>query len=269
MCALLRAYLLRLRSSIRSAVIQALAFSLAITLLVIIIGLFFPQAYTSFTRQALIGLARSVLGVTGQVPNEIISIISVVAAAVYAPFLAALIAAVVASNVVSSAFSKDKASGVFEVLLSAPVSRRNIVATLIAVTAIIAVITAFTVLAATTLIAIPFLYLLGYLNTLSSYYVNLSLLLVPSTSVLAALIGLIVTVLMPLAARIRTGLAPWQNLTSTIALIPALVPFIVLNVNPNLNPLTLATYTTITIATLSILTITITPRVLKLENLIT
>ena len=266
MCALLRAYLLRLRSSIRSAVIQALAFSLAITLLVIIIGLFFPQAYTSFTRQALIGLARSVLGVTGQVPNEIIS---VVAAAVYAPFLAALIAAVVASNVVSSAFSKDKASGVFEVLLSAPVSRRNIVATLIAVTAIIAVITAFTVLAATTLIAIPFLYLLGYLNTLSSYYVNLSLLLVPSTSVLAALIGLIVTVLMPLAARIRTGLAPWQNLTSTIALIPALVPFIVLNVNPNLNPLTLATYTTITIATLSILTITITPRVLKLENLIT
>ena len=266
MCALLRAYLLRLRSSIRSAVIQALAFSLAITLLVIIIGLFFPQAYTSFTRQALIGLARSVLGVTGQVPNEIIS---VVAAAVYAPFLAALIAAVVASNVVSSAFSKDKASGVFEVLLSAPVSRRDIVITLIAVTAIIAVITAFTVLAATTLIAIPFLYLLGYLNTLSSYYVNLSLLLVPSTSVLAALIGLIVTVLMPLAARIRTGLAPWQNLTSTIALIPALVPFIVLNVNPNLNPLTLATYTTITIATLSILTITITPRVLKLENLIT
>ncbi len=266
MCALLRAYLLRLRSSIKSALIQASAFSLAITLLAVVIGLFFPQAYTSFTRQALIGLARSVLGVTGQVPNEIIS---VVAAAVYAPFLAALIAAVVASNVVSSAFSKDKASGIFEVLLSAPVLRRDIVITLIAVTAIIAVITAFTVLAATTLIAIPFLYLLGYLNTLSTYYVSLSLLLVPSTSVLAALIGLIVTVLMPLATRIRTGLMPWQNLTSTIALIPALVPFIVLNVNPNLNPLTLAIYTTITILILITLTITITPRVLKLENLIT
>ena len=265
MCALLSAYLLRLRSSIKSALIQASAFSLAITLLVIVTGLFCPQVYTPLTHQALVGLAHIILGVTGEVPNEILGVL---AAAIYAPFLAALIAAVVASNIVSSAFSKDKASGVFEVLLSAPISRRDIAIMLITTTALIALITAFTTLAATTLIAIPFLYLLGYLNTLSSYYVSLSLLLVPSTSVLAALIGLIVTVLMPLAARIRTGLAPWQNLTSTIALIPVLIPFIILNINPNLNPLILAIYTTLAIITLSILIISITPRILKPESLI-
>ena len=265
MYSLARAYLFRLRSTIKSALIQVVAFSLGVTLLVVVIGLFCPWLYTSVTRYALIELSKTILGIRGSIPNEALSAI---AAAIYTPFLSALTAAVVASNVVSSAFLRDKTSGVFEVLLSAPVTRRSIVAMLIIAAAIIALVTALTALASSSLIAILSLYLLGYLTTLSTYYIYLSLLLVPTVSILSALIGLIVTIIVPLATRVRTGLMPWQNLASTISLVPALVPFAVLHVNPTTSPLTLALYTAIGAVILSIVTTLAAQRVIKPENLI-
>ena len=262
-----KAYMIRVKASAREVVIYSIAYGVVIVALTVLIGVLYPGLYTPLTRHALEVLAARILGVHGggSIPENAFG---VVAAAVYSPFIAALIAAFVASSAVSSLFAEDRGEGVFEVLLSAPVSRRDIITAVLAYTLLVSLMAEASVMATVSGVSLSSLYLLGYLHSLGSYYVKLSLLLVPSLTLPAALVSLLLTVLAPSLGSVRTGLAPGQNVLSTISLLPALAPFIALNINPEADPSRLAFYTLILSAATAFIVLLFLPRVLKEEALV-
>ncbi|WP_054837747.1 hypothetical protein [Sulfuracidifex metallicus] len=109
---------------------------------------------------------------------------------------------------------------------------------------------------------------MGYLNSFGIYYLELVTILIPSLTFPAVLISLLLIVISPSLGRVRTGLAPGQNLLSTISLLPVLIPFIVLNIEPQIDPIELASYTSIFSAILALILLILLPRVLKDETLL-
>ena len=263
---IIRAYMVRLRASIRSTIVYSVAYGVGIIALSVIVGVLYPGIYTPMTRHALEVLAVRMLGAHEGTVSE--SILGVVAAAVYSPFLAALIAAFVASGAISSLFTEDRGEGVFEVLLAAPVTKRDIVLSLLVYTLLVSLLVEAAVMATASGVSLLSLYFLGYLSSLGSYYIKLSVLLVPSLTLPAALISLLLTIVAPSLGSVRTGLAPGQNVLATISLLPALVPFLVLNINPQIDPGELAFYTFILLVIITFILLLFLPRVLKEETLL-
>jgi len=258
-----KAYMIRLKAAMKSIIASSIAYGVGIIMLAIIPGILLPQLYTSAARYALEALAAKLLGTnSANIPNEALG---AVAAAIYTPYLATLIAAIVTSNTVSSTLIEDRNEGVLEVLFSAPVSRRSITVALLFYTLLVALIVEALIMVTASGISLLFLHLLGYLSSLSIYYVKLSIILTPSLTISASLISLILTVIIPSLRGAKTGPAPGQNVLAGISMLPALIPFIVLNINPQMDPVELALYTLMFSATLTSILLPLLPRILKEE----
>ncbi len=263
---IIRAYVGRLRASIRTMIIYSVAYGVGIIALTVLVGVFYPGIFTPPTRHALEALAARILGLhEGAIPK---SALGVVAAAIYSPFLAALIAAFVASGAISSLFTEDRSEGVFEVLLSAPVARRDIVIALLVYTLLASLLVEAAVMVTASGVSLISLYFLGYLSSLGSYYIKLSVLLVPSLTLPVVLVSLLLTMVAPSLGSVRTGLAPGQNVLATISLLPALIPFLILNINPRIDPGELAFYTVISSIIITFALLLFLPRMLKEEILL-
>ncbi|MUN28083.1 hypothetical protein [Sulfuracidifex metallicus] len=263
---IVRAYVTRLKINIRNMIILSLAYGIGIISSTVIVGVLFPEIYTPTTRQALEALAIRMLNIHNHIlPKDALGVI---AAAIFTPFLAAIIAAFVASGTISGTFSEGRNEGVFEVLLSSPVSHRDIIISLLIYTLLASLIVEGLVIIITSGISLLSLYLMGYLNSFGIYYLELVTILIPSLTFPAVLISLLLIVISPSLGRVRTGLAPGQNLLSTISLLPVLIPFIVLNIEPQIDPIELASYTSIFSAILALILLILLPRVLKDETLL-
>jgi len=262
---IIEAYIYRLRKSIRSIIIYSVGFGGGITALVVLLGVLYPEAYTPQTRYALEMLAREVLGVHTVIPN---SAIGAIASAIFSPYLASLIAALVASFSISGMFAVDRNEGVFEVLFSVPISRREILTAVLIYTLLAAFIAEAVIMAVASIMSLLPLYLLGYLSSLGSYYIELSLLLAPTLPIPAALISLFLSVVAPSLGKVRTGLTPGQNILNTISILPALIPFLILNIEPQIGPDKIAVYTAIASVVLAAILLLLLPHMWKEESLL-
>lgn len=252
------AYISRLRKHVRTIIIYSAAYGGGIIALLVLTAVFYPELYTPLTRQALKILAERILGVHGDA-------LAVVAAAVYSPFLAALIAAFVASGAISSLFMEDRSEGVFEVLLSAPISMRRVLTALLVYTLLASLFVEAIVMAVVSGISLFPLYLLGYLSSLGYYYIKLSILLVPSLTLPAALISLLLTVVIPSLGKVKTGLLPGHTILNSIPILIALIPFLIMNINPQIDPGELALYTAVSSVIATFVLLLLLPRIVKEE----
>jgi len=257
------AYISRLRKHARTILIYSAAYGGGIIALLVLTAVLYPELYTPLTRQALEILAARILGVHGDgIPGDALG---VVAAAVYSPFLAALIAAFVASSEISGLFMEDRSEGVLEVLLSAPISMRSVLTALLVYTLLASLLVEVIVMAVVSGISLTLLYLRGYLSSLGSYYVKLSILLVPSLTLPAALVSLLFTVVTPSLGKVRIGLLPSQNILNSIPLLIALIPFLIMNINPQIDPGELALYTAASSIIATFILLLLLPRIVKEE----
>jgi ABC-type Na+ efflux pump permease subunit len=259
------AYLRRLRWSLKEIILYSTAFGGAIIGLAIVTGLLSPGLFTPATRYALSELARRVLGVGGEVTNEILG---VVIASIYAPFLAALTSSFVSAIVISHVISSDKERGVFEVMLAGPVTKRKLTIALLLYVLLTAFSTQVVVMAVTFGASLLVLNLLGYSIKLGGYYIEMSLFLVPSATFLAALLSLLLALIASSLGKVRMGLGPGQSLLSTISILPALIPFLLLNLNPSLDPKTLAMSVALVSIAFMMAILALSPRIVKEELLI-
>ncbi len=257
------AYIFRVRARLRSLISLSLLFCGIIIILTTLISIFCPQAYTPITRRALIQLAEKFFNVA-HVTN---SLILTVATAVFLPYMIALMSSLVAAMHIASTVARDRMCGVFEILLSYPISIRDLTVGL----TLYAISTSLVTYIPPLLLSLPIsMTILTIFNNskLCNLYITMSLLMIPAT-ISSALVTLLVSLIAPKLAKIRVGVLTIQNALTQIGILPLLIPFIILNILPTFNPLILTLYTSITCIALStIITITI-PHIIKETNLIT
>ena len=267
---IVKAYMIRFKAVVKSLSILSLSLGVGVVILAVITGFLSPESYTPITRQALTHLATKILGIhSSELPK---SALGAVFAAIYAPYLSAMMAASIAPYAVVSMFTEDRDEGVFEVLFSAPVTRRSIIIVLLIYTLLASLIAAAIVEATVGGISLLSLYLLGYLSSLGTYYVKLSIMLVPSSTFSASLISLALTIIVSSLRRTGAGLTPVQNIALAIPLIlsslPPTILFIILNIMPQTDPVDLALYNLIYSALLALILLPLLPRILKEEALL-
>ena len=262
MRSLAKAYLLRVKSHARSLLTLAIALDVAITVLMVVTGLFLPQIFTPITRHALIVLAEKILQVH-EVTNRAIEAIVL---AVMIPYLSALIAAYAVTAHLLSIIVRDRLNGVFEILLSIS-DRRSIVTGLTVFSIIAALISYIPLLTISLLVTIPMLLMFNMVSLLY-YPVHILLLLIPAV-IFSSILSLMLCLLAPKLTRLRVGLLPIQNALSIVGTVPAAIPFLIINIVPTLGPLTVALYTCAAcIIAVSVLLL-IMPYIIKETELIT
>ena len=267
---IVKAYMIRFKAIVKSLSILSLSLGVGVVALAVIPGFLGSELYTPITRQALVYLATKILGIhSTELPKGALGAVD---AAIYAPYLSAMVAASVAPYAVVSIFAEDRDEGVFEVLFSAPVTRRSIIITLLIYTLLASLITATILEAAVAGVSLLSLHLLGYLSSLGTYYTKLSIMLVPSSTFSASLTSLALTIIMSSLRRTGTGLTSVQNIALAIPLIlsslPPTILFIILNTMPQTDPVDLALYNLIYSALLALILLPLLPRILKEEALL-
>ena len=262
---IIKAYVYRLRKSIRLIIIYSVGLGGGIILLAMLPGFFAPKAYTPQTQQALETLAMEILGAHTAIS---VGAIEAIVSAIFSSYLASITASVVASFSIANLFREDRSEGVFEVLFSAPASRREILIAVLIYTLLAAFIAEAVVMAITSIISLLPLYLLGYLSNLGSYYVELILLLGFAPPILVSLISLFLNVAAPSLGNIRTGFGPGHNLLNAISILPALIPLLILSLDPQIGAIKIAVYTDIASVILVVILLLLLPRIWKEESLV-
>ena len=262
---IIKAYVYRLRKSVRSIILYSVGLGGGIILLAILPGLFAPKAYTPQTQQALETFAREILGVHTSIS---VDVIVAIVSAIFSSYLASLVASIVASFSIANLFREDRSEGVFEVLFSAPASRREVLIAVLVYALLAAFIAEAVVIAIASIISLLPLYLLGYLSSLGSYYVELILLLGFAPPILVSLISLFLNVAAPSLGNIRTGFGPGHNLLNAISILPALIPLLILNLDPQIGAIKIAVYTDIASLVIAVILLLLLPRIWKEESLV-
>ncbi len=261
---IVKAYILRAEACISPVLRLSILFGLLMSILLVITGLYAPNLYTPTTRHALYVLAREVLKTSQVSPKDI----TIVIAAIFEPFFAATMTAFIASGYLVNTIGKDRSSGVFEILLSYPISIKDLLIGLITFSIYIAALSYIPITVITTGVVVA---TLSYLNSpqFLNLYIDLTLLLLPSVAS-CILISILIVFTIPKIIKIRTGLLPIQNLAALISILPIFIPVLILNIIPTISPYIIAFSTFISSIVLIILILLILPRIIKpLELIIT
>ncbi|NPA70660.1 MAG: hypothetical protein GXO26_07610 [Crenarchaeota archaeon] len=261
---IVKAYVLRAEACISTVLRLSVLLGIVMSVLLIITGLYAPNLYTPLTRHALYVLAREFLGTSQISPKDI----TIIIATIFEPFFAAIMATFIASGYLVNTIGKDRFSGVFEVLLSYPISIKDLLVGLIMFSIYIAALSYIPITVITTGIVVT---TLSYLSSpqFLNLYIDLTLLLLPSI-ISCILISILIVFTIPKIIRIKTGLLPVQNLATLISILPILVPILILNIIPTISPYIIALLTFASSIALSVLILLILPRIIRpLELIIT
>ena len=132
---------------------------------------------------------------------------------------------VIAPSSISNLFAEDRNEGVFKVLFSAPISRREILTAVLIYTLLTTFITEAVIMAIASAMSLLPLYLLGYLSNLGSYYIKLLLLLNLTLPIPVVLISLFLNPFSPSLGKVKTGFGAGKNLLNAISILPSLIPY--------------------------------------------
>ncbi|NPA70163.1 MAG: hypothetical protein GXO26_05080 [Crenarchaeota archaeon] len=259
-----KAYVLRAEACISPVLRLSVLLGIVMSTLLIVTGLYAPNLYTPTTRHALYILTKEILQTSQISPKDI----TIVIATVFEPFFAAIMATFVASSYLVNTIGKDKFSGVFEILLSYPISIKDLLIGLIMFSIYVAALSYIPITVIATGIVVT---TLSYLSSSQflNLYIDLTLLLLPSV-ISCILISILIVFTIPKIIRVRTGMLPIQNLATLISILPILVPVLVLNIVPTIPPYVIALSTFTSSIVLTALILLILPRVIRpLELIIT
>jgi hypothetical protein len=257
---LVRAYIARLKWDMKTIILYTIGLILSLTVVPIIVANIAPSSVHFVSRQQyeqFLEIVKRILGSEQEVPLEVFgSVLGVLNIA----FMGAIAPSAISTITLSQLIYRDKVEGVFEVLLSGPISKRDLVLALLTYTLLTALVVQVLVIGlllglSTTTIAVLGLYL-----SVRLYFIKLVLALVPSVTVLSSLLTAMFS--LPIAVE------PRRNPLLVLPVLAVVMIYIAYLFNPAVDPLQLALYIAIACVVCSTILIALMPRVVREEWLI-
>ncbi len=190
-----------------------------------------PSLLTGLTSRALIQVARDHFSADINTSTGMAMVLLLL----QGPYFVALIGALMASSFACAAVGTETSRGGLEIMLSAPLQPRDIFLALITHITVLSAVSWVLLIGVILILAIGTLHLLEPQMVFSFGYL-LSATLMPLSVILwASLIAVSLSIYCPKLADIHTGTT--NNLVQLIAILPAFLLFMAVNLSPRVEPL--------------------------------